>query len=266
MKRLLIAGIFFIAIFFGIWLVAIPRDLIENLIEHSLQESGMIFDVRGLKKGVFYNFESEHLILKKADDTLLSIDNATGQINLLSLIMLRLPLRFSGSIAGGRIRGESDLLKGSNHVMFTVDNAEIEKIPAFALMGFTGSGVLSGEFKPLDNASSIRFAMKDLHFNPAVFGDLSIPLNIFRAGRGTLVIENDKIEIESFSLEGTGVYARIKGQITGKELNVNMELMPDKALVEKVPAFALIKTFEVSPGHYSIPLRHSIFFSALPTF
>jgi type II secretion system protein N len=259
-KRFFAAGIFFAALFFGVWLIAIPDSLLIALIGNSLEDSGMRFDVIGLKKGLFYNFEAEHVMLKKSNSTLLSIDGAVGKINPFSLIMLKLPVHISGSIGGGRIIGDLDLLGGKNHIDLNIDNVEIEGIPFFGLVGLKGSGLFSGRLTAQSNAGDAKFAVTDLHIGSASFGGLPVPLDMFQSARGALIIRDGTIGVESFSLEGAGIYARIKGEIAGKTLNLVMELMPERSLREKMPVFGLIKNFEVSPGYYSIPIKSTISF------
>ena len=60
------------------------------------------------------------------------------------------------------------------------------------------------------------------------------------------------------SLEGEGIYARVKGDVMGDRLDLKIELMPDSSSKGKANIFSKIENFQVSPGHYVIPIKSGI--------
>lgn len=254
MKRLLIAGLAGIVIVLGAWQIAVPGSLITNLIERSLADKGLHVDLMGFRKGLFFTFEARRITLKKSGNSLLSIENARAGIKPLSLFALRLPVLFDGEISGGRMNGRVDLLN-DKRVDITIDKAAMEGIPFFSLLGLSGSGAVSGDMKMENGSGEIRFSLADAVFKSASFGGIMLPLEMFDKARGAMTVKNSTIEIKSFVLEGDGIYARIKGNITDGRARLTAELMPEHIFKEKHYIFSMLEQYKVSPGYYSIPIN-----------
>jgi len=243
---------------FGLWSIVITDSMISGLIENSLRDGTMSVEVVNLKKGLFFNLTLDRLILKKSGNTLLSIENASGKINPLSLFIMRLTLYFSGDIAGGSIDGRIDLFRRKNHIDMNIRNAHIEEIPFFALIGLDGKGVLSGVLRLENGEGETRLEVKETELKTGTFGGIAVPLEMFNSARVAIEIGSGTLRVVSFSLEGKGIYARIKGTITGGATDLTMELMPDKTFSESNPVFSLIQSYKVSPGFYSIPIKQQV--------
>jgi len=255
-KRFLIVGIAGVIIVLGFWQIAIPGSLITDLIENSLEDKGLHADFAGFRKGLFFNFESRQITIKKSDASLLLIENARGRVNPLSLLALRLSVLFDGDISGGRLNGRIDLLHGKNRANITIDKAEMERIPFFRALGFAGSrGVFSGDMNIEKSRGEIRFALTNAAFESASFGGITLPLEMFYKARGAMTINNNTVDIKSFALEGDGIYARIKGNITDGRAALTAELMPERSFKEKNYIFSMLEQYKVSPGYYSIPIN-----------
>lgn len=198
------------------------------------------------------------MTLRKSGRALISIDDVTGRINPLNMLAGEAPLHFRGNVGGGRIDGEAGLLKGSP-ADIRVDKAHMEEIPFFALSGLEGSGALSGEFRLAKGTGDIKFVVKDARLKTGSFGGVSVPLDVFRGAKGAMTVEGPTVKIVSFSLEGDGIYARIKGNIVGGTLNVTLELMPDRSFKESI-VFSALGNYRVSPGYYVIPITKTLEF------
>ena len=79
-----------------------------------------------------------------------------------------------------------------------------------------------------------------------------------RAGDGA-------IKLESFTLEGEGLYVRLKGGLPltmplgAAPLNLTLELMPKPEFLERQKfVFLLLTKYLTSPGHYEIPIRGTL--------
>jgi type II secretion system protein N len=227
-------------------------------IERSLTDGDLHVEVTDLKKGLFFDFKSAHMTLKKSDRALISIDDVTGRMNPLKLLAGKPPLDFRGNVGGGRIEGEAGFLKTSS-ANIRVDKANMEEIPFFALSGLEGNGILSGEFRLAKGTGDIKFVLKDARLKTGSFGGVSVPLDVFRRARGAMTVEGPTVKIVSFSLEGEGIYARIKGNIVGKRLDVTLELMPDRSFKESI-VFSALGNYRVSPGYFVIPITKTLEF------
>ena len=261
MKRLLIAGLAGIIVVLGFWQIAVPGSLITDLIENSLAAKGLHADFMDFRKGLFFNFEARRITLKKSGNSLLSIENARARIRPLSLLALRLPVLFDGDIGGGRMNGGVDLLHSGNRADIAIDKAEMEGILLFRALGLEGSrGTFSGDMKIEGGNGEIRFALTNAVFKSASFGSVTLPLEMFNTARGAMTINNNTVDIKSFALEGDGIYARIKGNITGGRASLTAELMPERSFRGKSYIFSLLEQYRVSPGYYAIPITSDFSF------
>jgi type II secretion system protein N len=259
-KRFLAAAIIGAGIIAGSWFVVFPERTLLALVSTSLHGSGLAVDVGGFRKGFFYDFDAQNLALKKSDRTLLTAENVSCRLDLPSLLLLRPVVRCDGEIAGGRIKGSVGLLQGNGPIKVNIADARIEEMPFLSSLGVSGSGSISGRMNLEKGAGDILFAVQDVHLLPASFGVIKVPLDVFSDGTGALAIDGRMLRITSFSLEGSGIYARVKGTVEGNTMNLKMELMPDKSFMERNPVFALLAAYRDSPGHYSIPISAKVHF------
>jgi type II secretion system protein N len=259
-KRFLAAAIIGAGIIAGSWFVVFPERTLLALVSTSLHGSGLEVDVAGFRKGVFYDFDARNLTLKKSNRTLLTAENVSCGLDLPSLLLLKPVVRCDGEIAGGRIKGSVGLLQGNGPVKLSIADARMEDLPFLSSLGVRGSGSISGRMNLEKGSGDILFALKDIHLQPSSFGGITVPLDVFSAGTGALALDSGTLRVTSFSLEGDGIYARVKGNIQENTMNLKMELMPDRSFMQRNPVFALLAAYRDSPGHYSIPIKTAVHF------
>jgi type II secretion system protein N len=259
-KRFIAAAIIGAGIIAGSWFVVFPERTLLALVSTSLRGSGLTVDVAGFSKGFFYDFDAQNVSLKKSDRTLLRAENVSCRLDLPSLLLLKPAVRCNGEIAGGRIMGIVGLLQGNGPVKVNIADARIEEMPFLSSLGVGGSGSISGRMNLEKGSGDILFALKDVHLLPASFGGIKVPLNVFSDGTGALALDGRTLRVTSFSLEGNGIYARVKGTIEGNMMNLKMELMPEKSFMEENPVFALLAAYRDAPGHYWIPIAEEVHF------
>ncbi len=260
MKYILISFALLVLFVIGTWMIAIPEETILGLIANSLSDSTMQIECNGFKKNIFFGFNADSISIKKNDRTFITVENVSGHISLFQIVRLKLPLILSGTIGDGRIAGTAELLRGDREISLTIDGTEVASIPFFDLLGLKGSSRLSGTMVMQNGRGDIQFDMKDTHFVSGTFGSISIPLNDFRKAQGALEIRNAGIKVKSFTMEGPGIYSRIKGDITGGKMNLTLELMPEKSFTDKNLVFSLLAKYMVTPGFYSVPLTNQLNF------
>ncbi|HEX8949585.1 MAG TPA: type II secretion system protein GspN, partial [Dissulfurispiraceae bacterium] len=188
-------------------------------------------------------------------ELLFSVDNLSGRINPFSLFLIRLPLTFEGEAGGGRFSGRVELLRGKGETDIKVDGMSMEKVPFFEEIGMGGSGTLAGTLKMLGGTGSMKFSIKDLRFDSGTLFGIPIAPDMFRIARAALTIQGGVLRIDSFSLEGSGVYARIKGNIAGGKPDLTLEIMSDSPAADLAPSLALLDNYRISPGYYVIPVK-----------
>lgn len=255
MRRFLIGGIGVLILSLGFWQIVVTDSLITDLIRNALDEKGLQVDIVGLRKGLFFTFESEQLTITKSGEKILSTEQARGRLDLLSLFVFKLPFFFSADLGGGKIVGMIELLHTTNPWEISVDGVNITEIPVFGRLGFLGRGRISGNLKMKNNTGEMRFDLAGAELQSVSRAGITVPLDFFDKGRGFITINGDAFFIQSFVLEGDGIYARIKGSITSGRSSLVLELMPEQSFRHKHTVFSLLEPYRISPGHYSIPLN-----------
>lgn len=265
-KALIIAAAVFLAVF-GFWHIAIPESLIVNTIEKAIPREDIYLKTEGLKKGLFYSCSIEKAVLNKKTtasektalsktDTLLAFENADVSLNLLSLLRLRPGLDFNIAISGGNISGQASMT--GNEIKIDASNIKISGIPLFEQAGLHGEANLSGSLLLQDNKGNIIFSSDNMGLKNASFGGVPLPLELFYSLKGAMTISGDTVEVQSFALEGKGIYARIKGLLKQKRLNMIMELMTDSSFKSEAFPLWMLEAFKVSPGNYAIPINTTL--------
>ncbi len=258
MKRFLVGCLFAVLFVFGLWIIVVPESLLAGLIQGAMHDSNIRIEAADVRKGLFFDFTCQGIRLMKNDIKLIGLEHVSGKINPLSILMLRLNAHFHGETAGGRIKGTIDLFRGKNHVDIAVTDANVSGMPFFALLGIEGKGILSGDLKIEDVRGDIRFSVRDAQLESGSLGGVALPLEVFSDARGAMTVQGNSLRITSFAMEGTGIYARLSGNITGVKMNLMMELMPEKTFKDSNLLFLLIERYRSSPGHYSIPITGNV--------
>ena len=254
MKKALIAGAAALVIIIGLWLIVLPEDLILSRINATLKEDNLSLEIPGFKKGLFFTFYAPVLRLKKGDTVLLTIKALTGSINPLSLVLLRLPLSFSGNMGGGAMEGHLDLLHWHERFTITIDKTGIEQSPLLSAIGLSGDGVLSGSVIALEKCFEFKFEIREAHFTGALYG-LPIPPGCFHTVRGLIRASGNDLWIDSLWMEGQGLNARVKGTLKGRQADLTLEIMKDSSFIDSGLLLQLIERYKVSPGYYVVPVK-----------
>ena len=255
LRYLLYAAIAIPVLLLLIWMIAIPEDLIRNRIESAVTNSGnrnIRLSIEGFRKGPFFNLYADSLDFSIDDKPALRITGFRSTFKPFYLMGKELAFSIRGKIGTGDING---LLKLPLDGKITIEKAELDAISYLSQFGFKVKGYVFSDIIIKDNFLTVVFKVPDLDIDDS---DSVIPLlNTFHRLQGSLSIENSIIKITSISLDGDKGYARIKGDITNRILNLSLELMPDENKLSTGESM-LIGRYIVSPGYYLIPIRKTL--------
>lgn len=257
MKKILIAFIALVVILWGPWIVFSSASL-QFIIEDSFYSERIHLEITGLEKGLFYTLSAEKVIIRGPGGELLVFDSVRSRIDPLSLMMLKLRLTAAGNIGGGTFSGNLRLGKGAGQMLFDVKQADISQIPLLQKIGVQGTGTISGRVSLMYDSVTIVFATEKVSFEPSLVAGITLPLNFFHKATGSLTAKDNIITIESVSLEGKDVFARLKGRIQNSLTDMTMELMPGRTVIENPLFLGEFERYKVSPGYYAIPVRGNL--------
>ncbi len=250
--------IIIIIILYGIWLIAIPNEIVSQKIESFFIKSPYKIKINNLKKGLLLDLKVESIKIADENGELGTIENIKLNINPFYLLLKTAKLSFVTEFAGGRIDGTSFLKKDHMQLETNITGIEIEKIEYLKQTGLNGKGIVSGNITYNGTKGKIHFTVKEAHLADISKNNIYLPLSYFSEIKGLLLIENLDIDIKSVNFSGNSIYARIKGMIKKGYANMVLEVMPEPDFADK-GKLILIKRYEKSPGFYSIPVKTKLF-------
>ena len=257
MKKILIALAVLVVIAWAPWMV-FPAASLQYLIEDSLHNERMQVESIGFEKGFFYTLRAEKAVVRSSGRELLVFDSVRSRINPLGLLRRQLRLTVHGEIGGGSFSGNLCLEKQTGQIALDVKKAAINKIPLLQRTGMQGTGTVSVRVNVMNESGTIVFATDDARFEPSLVAGMKLPLNFFHRATGSLSVKGNILKVESVSLEGKDIFARLKGEIHNALMDMTMELMPGRAFVENPLFLSEFERYKVSPGYYVIPVRGAI--------
>jgi len=237
-----------------------PEKTIQSIIESSITNKKVNLEIRGIQKGLFFNFRIDSLVLKGFGGDMATLKNIHARINPLGLAGLNLKLTIDGGVGPGDMNGYVTSSVNNMQAGFVFKNADISDIPLFKRAGIQGRGSVSGSFFLSGEKWHYEFVTRNSNFEPVYFSGIKVPLNFFHTIAGSLDVKGNTMDVTSISLEGKDIYARLKGAIKDNMMDLEMEIMPGKSFLENPFFLAELEKYKVSPGYYVIPARGNISF------
>ncbi len=200
---------------------------------------------------------------------LLRADSAAVRLRLLPLFAGKVSFSYRAEIGKGEIRGDfSPFSGGEAHV--EISHLRLEDIPFFPTA--TGARIkgdlqAQGSFRGKGNSASgeAQLEVKNVELAGVKIGEMPLPDASYDNVRGALKVNKGKAVLESFTLQGEGLYVRLKGDfpviapLGAAPLNLTLELMPKPDFLEKQKfVFLLLAKYLTSPGAYQIPIRGTL--------
>jgi len=261
MKNILFAISALLILALSVWIIAIPERMILELTNNVLSEKGFHIISDGFKKGLFYNFSAQKILLNKtsggdAEQPLFTCDNVKGSINLISMFKLAPALVFKCSVNNGTVTGDIRLT-GTHDFTSEGQGVNFKGIHLLEHYGISGDGRLSWNMRLLKETGEITFSIVDAKLQ-GISAMSFLPLNLFQDIKGMLLIGNDAVEVRSLALKGDGIYSRIRGTVSADTLVLTMELMMNSQLKVDSLTLKALESYRVSPGYYVIPLNQKL--------
>jgi type II secretion system protein N len=251
---LILLPILIVFLIFGAWFIAVPEDMVAGYISSAVKSDKIKIKTEGIEKGFFLSLNIQKIELKRADETpLIAFDNLHIKPDFTSFVKLKPQLPFTGHIHSGFLEGVYDIRREA--VMLNAGDIKLQDLSALKLVNIEGDGKLSVKMEIIQGEGNILLNVKDASLKTTFLqGGYVLPLNWFNDIKGLLAVKKNILEVKSFTLEGEGVYARIKGSVTGDASDLTMEVMPDESF-KNSSLLMLISPFQASPGYYVIPIK-----------
>ena len=177
--------------------------------------------------------------------------------DLVSLFKLAPQINISGQVNLGTIRGLITVKQGNPDLYITGENIQINGLPIIERTGIYGDGSLKFNFQRRDQQGEITFSIDNAKLKGTLTGIGVLPLDVFKNVKGLLAI-GDTVNVDSLTLEGKGIYLRIKGKIKDSNFDGNIEIMMDSSFDLYAILQAFLERYKISTGYYVIPYSKNI--------
>lgn len=245
-----------------------PTARIDAVVAQILSRQGLTL-APAVHKTLLPGLAWDNLLLSSDQGALLRSERLQVRPLLLPLFIGRAVV--SGGAAFGR--GHLDVryaLNGKDALKLEADGISLAEIPFFkTVLGATAAGNLwsQGTLQRGANGLSgdLKLEIKQLDFSGVKLGAFPLPDVAGMKTQGKVKVDGGKARLESFTLEGEGIYMRLSGDIpsgvdaAAAPLNMSLEIMPKPEFLEKQKlVFLLLGKFMTSPGVYTVPIRGTL--------
>jgi type II secretion system protein N len=246
-----------------------PAESIQGVVYRYLEREGYTFRTQQFSKALPLGIKARNLEIADERGALLRAESASVRLRLLPLLAGKVSFSYRVEIGGGDIRGNFSPLRGGE-MDFAFSRLRLEDIPFF--LTATGTRVKGGlsaqaSFRGIGNnaGGEAQLEVKGAELASVKIGEMPFPDAVYDTIRGALKVSGGKAVLESATLQGAGLYARLKGDfpvttpLDTAPLNLTLELMPKPDFLEKQKfVFLLLAKYLISPGAYQIPIRGTL--------
>jgi type II secretion system protein N len=246
-----------------------PSRRINAAIDRELSVQGLSL-APGAHKTLRPGLAWDNALLSSEQGALIRVERMTIRPLLLRLLAGRLVLGSVASIGSGRV-GLEYAVTGSPSVQLNADRLELAEMPLFKTV--LGASRIGGRLQSDGFAArgaggwngELKIDISRLEFSGIRMGAFALPDAANLHSRGMVRLTGGRARLESFTLEGEGLYMRLSGDVPvggsalSAPLNLVLEIMPKPDFLENQKlVFMMLAKFMVSPGVYRVPIAGTL--------
>ncbi|HKZ16770.1 MAG TPA: type II secretion system protein GspN [Geobacteraceae bacterium] len=262
----IVAALCFVAI---LTVIFIPTTEIYGVLVRALEREGYSVRTAHFAKAFPLGIKARNLEIGDDRGTLLKLDAVSARLSLPNLLLGRVNINYQAEIGRGTVEGHIASRRDMNFSL-KLDDVRMEEIPLFQMA--TGARVRGNLHARADFGGEkgnyrgeLRLWAKEAVLNGVKIGETPLPDASYENIQGLYRLKGSRGTLETLSLQGSGIYVRLKGEIPFVEptasapLNLTLELMPKPAFLESQKfVFLLLTKYLTTPGHYTIPIRGTL--------
>ncbi|GFE57251.1 type II secretion system protein GspN [Geobacter sp. AOG1] len=260
-------------IFLVLTVCFIPARELQGLVVRGLASEGYTFRATSFGKAFPLGLTARAMEIGDERGPLFRADRVTVRLQLLPLFLGDIKVTGRARIGSGQIDGAWSRRSGGG---LHASGIRLEDIPFFSTVtGAAAKGVMQVDANLRGSQSTrrgeIKLDVKGAELAGIKIGGTPLPDAGYRQIQGMLRLSGNKANLESFSLEGEGLYVRLRGDfpiispLAKAPLNLTLELMPKPEFLERQKfVFLLLTKYLTSPGRYEIPVKGMLSRPALP--
>lgn len=256
-------------LFITLTLLFIPSQAILDAVNRGLAEQELTLSAVDFGKALPLGIRGTGWTLSSAKGQLLTLDKASIRLQLFPLLRGKISLKISAATGSGTISAiATSAANGSLHLEIT--GMSLEQIPFFSTVsGVRAAGIVNcqADISGITGKGSgfVKLDARGVDLRGIKIGEMPLPDAAYQTVQGMLRISNGTATIESFTLQGDGLYVRLKGNIRpgsslpASPLEMSLELMPRPEFLEKQKfVFLLLTKYLDTPGHYRVPIKGTL--------
>jgi type II secretion system protein N len=250
-------------------IILIPTAEFEKVVVDAFGSAGYKFRAVEFGKALPFGIKARNLEIADERGPLLKADSASVRLRLLPLLTGKVSFSLRAVIGSGDISGDFAPMSGGE-ARVEISHLRLEDIPFFpTATGARVKGDLQAQGNFMGKGDSTRgearLEVKRMELAGMKIGELPLPDASYDEVRGAFKVNKGKAVLESFTLQGAGLFVRIKGDfpvmtpLGSAPLNLILELMPKPDFLEKQKfVFLLLAKYLNSPGVYHIPIKGTL--------
>lgn len=262
---LVAAGLF---LFLACTYLFLPTQQVNELINRLLADQGLSLAPEA-RKTLLPGLAWRQPVLSSDQGPLLRFDRLTVRLRLLPLVARRAVVGLTSDLGAGHL----DLtygINGTDALDLAADGLQLSDIPFFkTVLGATAGGTLWSEGRLSRTAGrlsgDLKLEVKQLAFSGVKLGAFPLPDASNLRCQGMVRVTAGRARLESFTLQGDGVYMRLSGDLpegaaaATSPLNLTLEIMPKPEFMDRQKlVFLLLAKFAASPGVYKVPIQGTL--------
>jgi len=258
-----------VLLFLLLSLAFIPDRALEQAVARTLTADGFTFKAVAFGKAFPLGLQGKHLEIGTDAGPILVLDRAAIRLKVLPLLTGRVTVALDGRIGAGTINGTITVAP-QKKLELTIRDLSLDAVPFFATVAGTQAKGIARVSTTIQGVGSgakgtMQLQVRGAELNGIKIGETPLPDAAYREVQGMLRIGGGRASLESFTLQGDGLYVRLKGDmpisapLNASPLNLTLELMPKPEFLERQKfVFLLLVKYLTSPGHYQIPIRGTL--------
>jgi type II secretion system protein N len=256
-------------LFMVLTIIFIPASGIRDAIARGLERQGYTMRTSQFGKAFPLGLKARDLEISDDRGSLVRLDRVSARLSLPALCIGRIVIHYHAEIGKGTIDGDVSPMRNSR-LSLDLEHVQLEDIPLFRT-------VTEAQVKGDLNANAdvrgtqgiyrgeLRLWVRKAVLNGVKIGGMPLPDASYDTIQGMCRVNAGKVNLESFTLQGKGLYVRLKGEMTvasrygSAPLNLTLELMPKPEFLESQKfVFLLLTKYLTTPGHYQVPIRGTL--------
>ncbi|QEM69839.1 type II secretion system protein GspN [Geobacter sp. FeAm09] len=257
-----------VALFLACTYLFLPTQRVNELLGRLLADQGLSLAPQA-HKSLLPGLAWRQPVLSSDQGPLLRFDRLGVRLRLLPLVTGQAVVGATGTVGKGHL----DLgygITGTDALELAAAGIQLSDIPFFkTALGATAGGTLWSEGRLTRTkgrlSGDLKLELKQLSFTGVKLGAFPLPDAANLRCQGMVRVTSGRARLESFTLQGEGLYMRLSGDLPDgasaatQPLNLTLEIMPKPEFLDKQKlVFLLLAKFAASPGVYKVPIKGTL--------